>query len=100
MKSGSRVVDEAIANITALYPPLYHMAAEGSWPSIQRHGLLSTSALLDLYEVCGPSELLSKRLTAPPLFGLSTLHTVGPRSAIKYHSVIAALNVHFKTVSR
>ena len=54
MKSGSMVVDEAIANITALYPRLYHMAAEGSWPSIQRHGLLSTSALLDLYEVCDP----------------------------------------------
>lgn len=27
------------------------MAAFGSWPSIQRHGLLSTSALLDLFEV-------------------------------------------------
>lgn len=27
------------------------MAEEGTWPSIQRHGLLSTSALLDLFEV-------------------------------------------------
>jgi Family of unknown function (DUF7002) len=27
------------------------MAADGSWPSIKRHGLLSTSALLDLFEV-------------------------------------------------
>ena len=29
------------------------MAEAGSWPSIKRHGLLSTSALLDLFEVDG-----------------------------------------------
>jgi hypothetical protein len=29
------------------------MAAHGSWPSIQRHGLLSTSALLDLFGISG-----------------------------------------------
>ncbi len=34
-------------------PTLYHMAERGSWPSIQRHGLLSTSALLDLYGMQG-----------------------------------------------
>ncbi|WBV42519.1 DUF7002 family protein [Pseudoroseomonas cervicalis] len=34
-------------------PVLYHMAERGSWPSIQRHGLLSTSALLDRFEVTG-----------------------------------------------
>jgi hypothetical protein len=37
----------------ALYPRLYHMAQAGSWPSIKRRGLLSTSALLDLFEVNG-----------------------------------------------
>jgi hypothetical protein len=31
------------------YPRLYHMAEDGSWNSICQHGLLSTSALLDLY---------------------------------------------------
>lgn len=36
-----------------LYPRLFHMAESGSWPSVQRHGLLSTSALLDLFEVDG-----------------------------------------------
>jgi len=35
------------------YPRLYHMAELGSWPLIQRHGLLSTSALLDLFEIAG-----------------------------------------------
>ena len=34
-------------------PTLYHMAEAGTWPSIRRHGLLSTSALLDLYGVEG-----------------------------------------------
>lgn len=33
------------------YPRLFHMAWEGSWPSIREHGLLSTRALLELYEV-------------------------------------------------
>jgi hypothetical protein len=35
------------------FPKLYHMAEAGSWPSIQEHGLLSTSALLALFEVNG-----------------------------------------------
>jgi hypothetical protein len=29
------------------------MAADGSWPGIARHGLLSTTALLDLFEIDG-----------------------------------------------
>lgn len=33
------------------YPLLYHMADANSWPNIRKHGLLSTSALLDLFEV-------------------------------------------------
>lgn len=35
------------------HPVLYHMAAQHSWPSIRCRGLLSTSALLDLYEIGG-----------------------------------------------
>jgi hypothetical protein len=35
------------------FPRLYHMASFESWPLIERHGLLSTSALLDLFEVQG-----------------------------------------------
>jgi hypothetical protein len=34
-----------------LHPRLCHMAEGGSWPSIERHGLLSTTALLDKFEV-------------------------------------------------
>jgi len=39
--------------LTELYPRLYHMAEAGSWDSIVRHGLLSASGLLDLFEVTG-----------------------------------------------
>ena len=35
------------------YPFLYHMAETGTWAAIKRHGLLSTSALLDLFEIHG-----------------------------------------------
>lgn len=34
-------------------PFLYHMAHRSSWPSIRTYGLLSTSALLDLYGCTG-----------------------------------------------
>lgn len=33
-----------------LYPRLFHMAADGAWPSIEERGLLSTTALVDLYD--------------------------------------------------
>jgi hypothetical protein len=39
--------------LVARYPRLWHMAEEGSWEGIQKHGLLSTSALLDLFEIEG-----------------------------------------------
>ena len=41
------------AELADRFPRLYHMAEAGSWPGIRRHGLLSTSALLDLYELEG-----------------------------------------------
>ena len=39
--------------LVGMYPRLYHMAQLGSWESIKRHGLLSTTALLDLFGVRG-----------------------------------------------
>jgi hypothetical protein len=52
------LVDELIE----YYPRLYHMAEDGSWPSIRRYGLLSTAALVDLFEVPEPqrTELLTQ----------------------------------------
>jgi len=40
-----------IEQLVAKYPLLYHMAAADSWSGIKRHGLLSTSRLLDLFEI-------------------------------------------------
>lgn len=42
------ITHEEIARID---PQLYHMAHFGSWPSIHKHGLLSTTALLDKFRV-------------------------------------------------
>ena len=36
------------------YPRILHMAWDGSWPNIREHGLLSTRALVSLYEVEEP----------------------------------------------
>jgi hypothetical protein len=51
------------ADIVRYYPRLYHMAELGSWDSVQRHGLLSTRALIDLFEVKEPvrSQILRRR---------------------------------------
>jgi hypothetical protein len=37
--------------IAQLHPVLYHMAEFGTWNSICKHGLLSTTALLDLFGI-------------------------------------------------
>ena len=42
-----------VEEIIGRYPVLFHMAELNSWPSIQQHGLLSTSALLDRFEIQG-----------------------------------------------
>lgn len=47
------MTDDELDELLRDCPVLYHMAERGSWPSIQRHGLLSTSALLDRFEVTG-----------------------------------------------
>ena len=43
-----------LEQIIARHPRLYHMIEAGSWESIRQHGLLSTTALLDLFEVGEP----------------------------------------------
>jgi hypothetical protein len=67
------------------HPLLYHMASYGSWPSIQRHGLRSTSALLDLFEVTGEersvieSEWRASSLeVAHPVHGIAVIRDQAP----------------------
>ena len=38
------------SELVSEHPKLFHMAEEGTWPAIQEHGLLSTKALVDLYD--------------------------------------------------
>jgi hypothetical protein len=47
------VTEAELEELLSDCPTLYHMAEEGSWPSIKQRGLLSTTALLDLYGVKG-----------------------------------------------
>jgi hypothetical protein len=52
-----------VEDLVHYYPHLYHMAEKGSWESIRRRGLLSTSSLLDLFEYSGDerTQLEAKR---------------------------------------
>ena len=42
-----------VDRFAARHPVLLHMAHRESWPSIRKHGLLSTSALLELFGIAG-----------------------------------------------
>jgi len=47
------VNDAELKELLSDCPTLFHMAERGSWSSIKKHGLLSTSALLDAFGVTG-----------------------------------------------
>ncbi len=53
------------ADLFSLYPRLWHMAEDGSFDSILTHGLLSTSALLDLHAVQGEERWALERMRRP-----------------------------------
>lgn len=54
--------DDEIRELVEDCPTLFHMAHRGSWPTIREQGLLSTSALMDLYGIEGDSrEAIERR---------------------------------------
>lgn len=53
-----------------LYPRLFHMAEDGSWPAIQKYGLLSTSAILDLMQIVGNDRTAYESVHRPRLVTL------------------------------
>ncbi|MFG0252747.1 MAG: DUF7002 family protein, partial [Phycisphaerales bacterium JB038] len=66
--------------LVTTYPRLFHIAEHDAWPSIRRYGLLSTSALLELFEIAEPrrSQLLEHRRDASvvinhPVHGRATV---------------------------
>lgn len=71
------------------YPRLWHMAEEGSWPLIEEHGLLSTTALLDLFEIGGerrfPLESAHRRRSETiehPVYGSAVIRDQKPMNEI------------------
>ena len=77
------------------YPFVFHVAKAGSWPSIEQHGLLSTTALLDLFEITGEEreQLEGRRRTAShtledPVHGRVVLRNQVPLSEEKLASCL------------
>lgn len=56
-----------LQRLISRYPTLYHMAEDKSWESIRRHGLLSTSALLDRFEVKGEERFAIESARRPEI---------------------------------
>lgn len=80
------------------YPVLYHMAEGGSWPSIQKHGLLSTEALLKLFEIAEDRQekILSRWRSGPevishPLHGTAVLRDQSPMPEAELQNCLNAM---------
>jgi hypothetical protein len=76
-----------IEELTKYFPVLFHMAQDGSWESIKKHGLLSTSALLDLFELSGEDREAIESRRRPrsitishPLHGAAVIRDQAPIS--------------------
>jgi hypothetical protein len=75
------------------YPTLFHMADGSAWPSIRRHGLLSTKAIVDLYD---PPEaeraaILSGRRLASTTLGNADLGEITIRDQLPLKFLDACL---------
>ncbi len=82
----------------ARHPTLYHMAEQGSWNSIRSHGLLSTSALLDLFEVTGPERHAIESAHRPASvqisharYGVAVIRDQKPMSESKLRSCLISM---------
>jgi hypothetical protein len=66
------------------YPKLFHMAEPGSWPSIERYGLLSTDSLLNLIGLAEPvrSEIRSQHRPTSRSFELAGAEKITFRDQI------------------
>lgn len=42
-----------VEQLIEIHPQLFHMAHVDAWPNIEKHGLLSTEALVDKFEIIG-----------------------------------------------
>jgi len=79
-----------VDDLVKRFPVLFHMAEPESWPSIERHGLLSTQSLLELFEITGErrDSILSRRRSEAvviehPLHGRAVIRDQKPLSESK-----------------
>ena len=70
-----------VGQLASRYPVLYHMAEDGSWEGIRRLGLLSTSALLDRFEVEGERRRRVESARRPEIEAIE--HPVHGRALIR-----------------
>jgi hypothetical protein len=59
------MVPMTLDQVVLHYPRAYHMANAGSWESIRHRGLLSTTALLDLFRITGQQRYLIESCHRP-----------------------------------
>jgi hypothetical protein len=67
--------------LATIYPLLYHLTSEGSWANIQKLGLLSTEALLDLFGIDG--ELRQRILGARRPESVALMHPQYGRAIVR-----------------
>jgi len=86
--------------LVRLYPNLYHLAEDGSWPSIEMHGLLSTERLLDLFEVDDQRRDLLMRSHRPdsvqiehPIHGVAVVRDQKPISVSKLKACLDDMTI-------
>lgn len=70
-----------LTRIAEIHPVLYHMAEKGIWPSLEKHGLLSTAALLDLFCISGTKRIEIEETRRPQ--GIEILHPKYGRAFIR-----------------
>ena len=63
------------------HPRLFHMAEAETWGQIQRHGLLSTTALLDRFEINGSRRFEIESMRRPQIVDIE--HPVHGRAQIR-----------------
>lgn len=82
------------------YPVLYHMTSPDAWETIQRLGLLSTSRLLDLFEVHGPERAAIEEARRPesvrlehPMHGSVVIRDNKPLSIVRLEKCLVDMTV-------
>jgi hypothetical protein len=90
-------------------PRLYHMAEAGSWPSIKQLGLLSTTALLDKFEVKEPKRAQIESSWRPssipithPTFGKAIIRDQRPMPPEELEKCLVGMTVKewYKYINR